>query len=135
MKENSKRVLIVEDDKTVSNLLESLLKDCTLNKDVAVYIEKHDNAFDAMESCIKDQPDLMTLDLNLNVKNSITGYELPRILHNRHKLFFPIAIISGDSKNFVDPTGLDFNHYTMFRINKPFDVFYIKSLFKRILKI
>lgn len=135
MTKPSRKILIVEDDAQISALLEGIIKDCAIDSGIAMLIEKYDNAFDALESCIEKAPNLMTLDLNLNIKNAITGYELPRILHNRYKLFFPITIVSGESKDFVDKAHLDYNHITMYKISKPFDIDYMKILFKKILQL
>jgi CheY-like chemotaxis protein len=127
VQKSEKRIYIVEDDHLIQSFLESLLAE------TGCLITKFDNAFDALEATLLNPPDVMTLDLNLNVKNSITGYELPRILHNRYKMFFPIVVISGDSPSFQDPARLDYSHTSMVKIKKPFDPEYIKILIKKIL--
>lgn len=125
MNEDTKTILVVDDDKNVGLLVSVILKN--LNYDVITLL----TGSELLSYLIKhSKPSLILLDLKLP---DIDGYELcKKIRENPNLGDIPIIILTGvsevDSRIKVIDMGAD--DY----INKPFDVREFKVRIKRILK-
>ncbi len=118
---NTKHILLVEDNKDLSNLLEMTLTAAGYT----VAIEINDKGcMQAIESCA---PDLIILDINLNLPG-INGLDLCREIRKSAKT--PILILSGSTEDVDKILALELgaNNYLSKPINPKVLVSYIKRM-------
>lgn len=102
-------VLIIEDDKTINNLLCSIIKKCGYETDSA------ENGLDGLEKALTNRYNIILMDLMLPVK---TGEEVLREIRSQKTT--PVIVISAKSEvyNRIELLKLGADDY----ITKPFDI-------------
>ena len=119
-----KKVLIIEDDKEISNLLEIHLKDldCTV-------IKKYSGT-EGLQSAQNDSFDLIVLDIMLP---GIDGFEVCREIRKQEN-FTPIIMLTSKSEETDKVLGLEFGADDY--LTKPFSIrefiARVKSIFRRV---
>ena len=119
-----KRVLIIEDDKAIANLVEIHLKD------LECAVEKVVDGQEGLEKALSEQYDLIILDLMLP---SLSGTEVCKELRSVNRTI-PILMLTARSEEFDKVLGLELGADDY--LTKPFSVrelvARVKAIFRRV---
>lgn len=106
-----KKILVADDDADFAKVLGNRLK----SKGYEVIIAL--DGYQALDFAVKNDPDLLVLDINMPAGN---GFSVHERLRNRAKLGMkPLIFISGEDGDWVERSALDHGAFAFLR--KPFD--------------